>query len=60
MAYDAPDDWPDMKCIRIMSGGMTVAVKAETMMREDAFRKKAARHLLSGIVTPYLLAKLTD
>lgn len=60
MAYDAPDDWPEHRAMEIRSGGMTVRIGSERAMREPEFRKKAARMILNGIITPDLLAKLTE
>lgn len=60
MAYDAPNDWLDDRIFRAMAKGIDVRVVVDEPMREDLLRKRAARLLLSGVITPGLLSKLTD
>lgn len=49
MPYDAPDDFPEHRVFRVMSGGMDVRIVSDNAVREDRLCLRAARILLNGI-----------
>lgn len=60
MAYDAPDDLPEHKWLKIMTGAMTITIETPERLREDVFKKQAAAMILRGVVAPDLIKQLTE
>lgn len=60
MSYDDPKDQPETRWVWISGRGITIDVRAGDTCPEDQLRRKAAKMLLEGIMTPDFLAKIPD